>query len=78
MAKATDKAASIRQNLADAGLDDAEIAECIELICENRCSELGKLLAEHRRSLLDNVHKYNARIDCLDYFTYTMKKNGGI
>jgi len=78
MARATDKTAVIRENLSDAGLNDKEVAECLKLIEQKRFDMLDRVLTEHRRSLLDSVHKYNSRIDCLDFLTYTLKKNGGI
>lgn len=62
----------IRRNLTDAGLNESKIAECIKLIEQNRYTELNRLLTKHRLSLLDSVHRYNACIDCLDYFTHTM------
>ena len=65
----------IRRNLTDAGMNESEIAECISLIEQNRYAELNRLLTKHRLSLLDTVHKYNARIDCLDYFTHTLERS---
>ena len=65
----------IRRNLSDAGLNESEIAKCISLIEQNRFTELDRLLTKHRLSLLDSVHKYNARIDCLDYFTHTLERS---
>ena len=65
----------IRRNLSDAGLNETEIAECISLIEQNRFTELNRLLTRHRLSLLDSVHKYNARIDCFDYFTHTLDRS---
>ena len=62
----------IRRNLSDAGMNGAEIDECISLIEQNRYKELNRLLTRHRLSLLDSVHRYNACIDCLDYFTHTL------
>lgn len=65
----------IRRNLTDAGMNESEIAECISLIEQNRYAELNRLLTKYRLSLLDSVHKYNARIDCLDYFTHTLERS---
>ncbi|SDB45280.1 hypothetical protein SAMN02910317_02299 [Ruminococcaceae bacterium FB2012] len=65
----------IRRNLSDAGLNETEIAECITLIEQNRYTELNRFLKKHRLSLLDSIHKYNARIDCLDYFTHTLDRS---
>ena len=53
----------IQRNLTDAGMNETEIAECISLIEQNRLS------------LLNSVHKYNVRIDCLDYFIHTLEKS---
>ena len=65
----------IRRNLSDAGLNESKITECISLIEQNRFTEVDRLLTKHRLSLLDSVHKYNARIDCLDYFTHTLERS---
>ena len=65
----------IQRNLADAGMNESDIAECINLIEQNRNAELNRLLTKHRLSLLDTVHKYNTCIDCLDYFTHTLGRS---
>lgn len=74
MALATDKIAVITKNLTDAGLDKNAIAECLRMLGEHDFSALQKFLSDYRKKLLDSVHEYNDRIDCLDYFTYTLKK----
>ena len=78
MANAADKTAVMTENLHDMGLDDRMTAECLELVRQKRYAELERLLKSYRQTLLDSVHKYNDRIDCLDYFAYTLRKNGGI
>ena len=78
MANAADKTAVLTENLRDMGLDDEMTAKCLVLIEEKRYTEFEKLMKTYRQSLLDSVHKYNDRIDCLDYFTYTLRKNGGV
>ena len=75
MALATDKTAVITENLADAGLDKKAITECLEMINQHEFSALQKFLSDYRRKLLDSIHEYNDQIDCLDYFTYTLKKS---
>ena len=75
MALATDKTAVITENLADTGLDKKEIAECLEMLDKHEFSALQKFLSDYRRKLLDSIHAYNDQIDCLDYFTYTLKKS---
>ena len=78
MANAADKTAVITENLRDMGLDDEMTVKYLMLIEEKRYTEFEKLMKTYRQSLLDSVHKYNDRIDCLDYFTYTLRKNGGV
>ncbi|MBP3250526.1 MAG: hypothetical protein J6M48_09270 [Ruminococcus sp.] len=77
MANAADKTAVMTENLHDMGFDDRMTAECLELVRQKRYAELERLLKSYRQTLLDSVHKYNDRIDCLDYFTYKLK-NGGM
>ena len=77
MVNAADKTAVMTENLHDMGLDDLMTAECLELVSQKRYAELERLLKSYRQTLLDSVHKYNDRIDCLDYFTYKLK-NGGM
>ena len=74
MALATDRIAVITENLIDAGLDESSIARCLEMLDRKEWSELQKYLADYRDQLLESVHKYSERINCLDYFTYTLKK----
>ncbi|MBE6864792.1 MAG: hypothetical protein E7495_09590 [Ruminococcus flavefaciens] len=65
---------NIRQNLIDAGCDEEFIerfAACLS--DEKKC---GKMLAAHRRELLDEVHAKERCISCLDYLVFTMKKEG--
>lgn len=78
MANAADETAVVTENLKDMGLDDEMTAKCLMLIGEKRYTELEKFLKAYRQTLLDSVHKYNSCIDCLDYFTYNLRKNGGI
>ena len=78
MPNAADKTAVMTENLRDIGLNDEMTAKCLILIEEKRYAELEKLLKAYRQSLLDSVHKYNERIDCLDFLTYKLRKNGGI
>ena len=75
MALATDKIAVMTENLKDAGLDVNEVAECLKMLDKREFSELNKFLSDYRRKLLDSVHEYSNQIDCLDYFTYTLKKS---
>lgn len=69
---------AIVQNLLDAGCENETIAAIMEDFREEKISEGLKLLAVHRRLLLDNLHKEQKRIDCLDYLVYKMKKETSI
>ena len=75
MALATDRIAVITENLTDAGLDGNGVTECLKMLDNNEVSALQKYLANYRKQLLDSVHNFNKQIDCLDYFTYTLKKS---
>lgn len=65
---------AIIQNLRDAGCDGDTITAFVADIHEQKIAEGLKLLAAHRRSLLDDLHKEQKRIDCLDYLVYKIEK----
>ena len=65
---------SIKQNLIDAGCNEEFIKKFADCICVR--SECEKLLAAHRRKLLDEVHKKEENISCLDYLVFMMRKEG--
>ena len=64
----------IIQNLVDSGCDDKFIEEFASCICDEKQCE--KMLAAHRRELLDEVHAKERCISCLDYLVFMMKKEG--
>ena len=61
-------------NLKDAGCDARTVERFVELEEEGKTREQLDLLANHRRQLLERVHKEEKRIDCLDYLVYQMQK----
>lgn len=65
---------SIIQNLMDSGCGEETIEAFVEHMREEKYSEGLKLLAAHRRTLLDDLHKEQKRIDCLDYLVYKLEK----
>ncbi len=69
---------AIMQNLIDAGCGQEFISEFMEDLRKDNISKDLKLLAAHRRSLLDDLHKEQKRIDCLDYLVYKMTKENSI
>ncbi|HIQ98102.1 MAG TPA: hypothetical protein IAB23_00210 [Candidatus Scybalocola faecavium] len=62
------------QNLKDAGCGCKCVEKFLSLGEEGKTGEQMKLLASHRRQLLDRVHAEEKRIDCLDYLVYQMQK----
>ncbi len=66
------------QNLIDAGCGQEFIEEFMDDFRTENISKNLKLLAAHRRLLLDNLHKEQKRIDCLDYLVYKMTKENSI
>lgn len=69
---------SIMRNLIDAGCQTETAAAIMENFRENKIAEGLKLLAAHRRLLLDNLHREQKQIDCLDYLVYKMKKENSL
>lgn len=65
---------AVIQNLKDAGCDDEMVTCFLEMTeCGERQGQL-KLLEKQRRNLLEQVHKNEKQIDCLDYLVFQMKK----
>lgn len=62
------------QNLIDAGCDNSLTDEIIKLLNEDKTNEVLSILAKHRRSVLNNCHAEQKKIDCLDYLVYRLKK----
>lgn len=65
---------TIVQNLKDTGCDQDTITAFMDDLREENITDGLKLLSTHRRSLLDELHKAQKRIDCLDYLVYVLKK----
>lgn len=66
---------AIVQNLRDAGCDRDTIAAFLEELRTHRLQEGLKRLAVHRRSLLEELHKEQKQLDCLDYLVYTLQRS---
>ena len=65
---------AIVQNLKDAGCNARTISDFMEDLKEGKTAEGLKLLAVHRRSLLNHLHEEQKRIDCLDYLVWQMER----
>lgn len=65
---------NIKQNLIDAGCGEDIINKFDECGCnEEKCR---RLLEKHRKALLDEIHKKEDNISCLDYLVYKINKEG--
>ena len=62
----------MREILKDAGCEGTEIKRLLETVEQPK--QFLALLARHRAALLDEVHRGEKKIDCLDYLIYRMKK----
>ena len=68
----------VGQNLKDAGCDEATIRAFREisqkaLPSAARSRSQEKLLAGYRKSLLDQLHRDQFRLDCLDYLLFHLR-----
>lgn len=64
----------IIQNLKDAGCEDKQIEEIIVLFRKGKKDKICEILEKHRCNVLNNVHKKEKQIDCIDYFIYQMER----
>lgn len=62
------------QNLKDAGCDGPAIEEFLSAIDSGNKKEAMALLSKHRQELLDQFHKCDSCICCLDYLVSQMEK----
>ena len=65
---------SLIQNLEDAGCSQETAAQFMELGVMGKKKDQLKLLEQHRKRLLETIHKNEKQIDCLDYLVFRMKK----
>ena len=74
MAHAEDTEGRLYQNLVDAGCNEDVIDQCLVLARNGDRMKLCKMLAEHRTTLLNTIHKSEKQIDCLDFLVYEINK----
>lgn len=74
MAEASDNWGILYQNLIDAGCGEPLSEQVLGLIATEKSAESLALLKKHRRSLLDQYHAEQRKLDCLDYLVYQMEK----
>lgn len=68
---------AVRQNLMDAGCSKKDVDELMEKLKKSELKLCMKKLANHRVNLLDNLHRHQKCIDCLDYLVYKIEKENG-
>lgn len=61
-------------NLKAAGLDEASIQEFLDCWKAGKTMEQLQLLAQKRVGLLEQVHREEKQIHCLDYLVYQIEK----
>ncbi len=66
------------QNLIDIGLGEETISHCVFLRKESRNRELLLTLQNSRKTLLEQIHTDQKRLDCLDYLVCRLSKKGGV
>ena len=67
---------AVLQNLKDAGCGPDTIVRF--MICQDagKTKDSLRVLATQRATLLEDVHASQARLDCLDYLIYKLRKEG--
>ena len=69
------KETEIIQNLRDAGCHEEMIRTFMGCREQGKEEEGFRILKAKRKSLLDEVHNAEKKIDCLDYLVYQLKQN---
>lgn len=67
----------IKRNLADAGFCESDINAFLELDKKQKREELYAVLRRRKTKLLNELHRNQYKIDCLDHLIYTMKQEDG-
>lgn len=62
------------RNLQDAGCDEETISQFLACCQSGSDRQSMKLLKQHRRCLLEQIHDDEHRIDCLDYLVDQLEK----
>lgn len=66
MAEASNVYGILYQNLVDAGCGEKEITGCMNYAQKGEWKSMLSVLAQHKKALLEQVHKSEKQIDCLD------------
>lgn len=74
MAEASDVYGILYQNLVDAGCGEEAITRCMDYAQKGEWKHLLPVLTQHKKTLLEQVHKYEKQVDCLDFLIYRLHK----
>ena len=74
MVQTNDSLLAVIQNLKDAGCEANQIESFLQELKKGDSKGQLDLLAQHRKILLNRVHKEERRIDCLDYLVYQIRQ----
>jgi len=66
---------NLTRNLKDAGCSSKTIAQFMDFYQAQSVVEQKRVLAVHRTSLLEAIHKSQKKLDCLDYLIYRLNLN---
>lgn len=64
----------LKTTLKDAGFDEDEIKEFMELYKNSTIDNQCECLKKKRKKLLDKIHKNEKCIACLDFLKYSLEK----
>ena len=64
---------TVLQNLKDAGCTDEMVEKFMDLQANEDEEQQIRLLSSHRKHLLEELHREEKRIDCLDYLIYQLQ-----
>lgn len=64
----------MKQNLHDAGCDEAVTAEILELYQQGRIQEALLKMKKDRCKLMEQLHESGRKVDCMDYLIRKTEK----
>ena len=62
------------RNLNELGCSNEMTIEIANFVKTNNMDDAAKLLRQHKRLLLDELHKSENKVDLLDFLLYQLKK----
>ena len=65
---------AVIENLRDAGCGSRCVEQFLALGKEGKTADQLRLLSAHRQRLLDQIHRGEKRVECLDYLVYRIEK----